>query len=526
MVSKMHFAVCGFFAFFFAAFAWAGVPDVVLVIFTSPESIACRQMSPLFEELVARQYPISHVNAAESPELVAKYNVTSFPTLIAFAKGEEVDRVVGSADPMIVKPRVVRMFEQAKNHVANASPIRTVSHTTWQNESAPHPFSTTTEQNSAREKNISAARIACDQSSVRIKVLDQNGFSWGTGTIIDARQGSALVLTCGHIFRSVQNGLRSAQENERANVKIEVHLFENGISHTVEGRCLRYNLECDLALIEIRTPYAVTASPLAPERYPLQCGQRVTSIGCDGGNQPTSKQHQVLSLDRISTPTKHQKPFYYIQVSGAPVSGRSGGGLFTEDGYLVGVCNTADPQVDDGHFVPPHIIRQELDAANLSLVHLQPSLGDESIASASSANNSLALNEPARLTQLAQQTLVAQPLSSPENSSVIQAGFGTTAQRNEVGFRDEVGLRGGLQMTGASSAMPPQIISSAPSIISHHEEATLQEIQRRQEAGDEVIVIVRPRNNPQAPSDVIVLKNVSDPFLSAIAHGTPISTIP
>ena len=30
---------------------------------------------------------------------------------------------------------------------------------------------------------------------------DANGHSYGTGTIIDARGGEALVLTCGHIFR-------------------------------------------------------------------------------------------------------------------------------------------------------------------------------------------------------------------------------------------------------------------------------------------------------------------------------------
>ena len=41
-------------------------------------------------------------------------------------------------------------------------------------------------------------------SSVRLRVDDANGHSYGTGTIIDARSGEALVITCGHLFRDSQ----------------------------------------------------------------------------------------------------------------------------------------------------------------------------------------------------------------------------------------------------------------------------------------------------------------------------------
>src|SRR5690606_23044094 len=38
-------------------------------------------------------------------------------------------------------------------------------------------------------------------TTVRFTILEPNGRSFGTGTIIDARSGEALVVTCAHLFR-------------------------------------------------------------------------------------------------------------------------------------------------------------------------------------------------------------------------------------------------------------------------------------------------------------------------------------
>ncbi|MGL4943758.1 MAG: trypsin-like peptidase domain-containing protein [Thermoguttaceae bacterium] len=467
--------------------------DVLLVVFSSPNDAACRRMTPLIDELAASNMPILRVDGAQSPELVAKYGVTTYPTLIALAGGLEVDRVVGSADPIVLKPRVVRMFEQAKAHLATvaAATLPVVTPQTMVPTAAA----------------LSPAVASPDRVSVRLKVTDTQGYSWGTGTIIDTRQGSALILTCGHIFRE-----------SRGMGAVEVHVFQDGKPYAVSGRCLRYNLENDLALVEIRVPATmVGAIRLAPEGHRLEVGQSVTSIGCNGGDNPTAKPHRIISLDKVSTPPSHSTPFYYIQVSGAPVSGRSGGGLFTDDGYLVGVCNTADPQTDDGHFVPASVIRGELDAANLAVIYREPSVES-------------ALREPPRLPSVVPSPMVAaqtpQQLPAETNvvpanfltangQSVVQAAAQTVPLRNEVAFRE-----------GGVDANDTQLVSLAPAAgavaasgqrqLTPQERSTLQEIQRRQEAGDEVIIIVRPRNNAQAPSDVIVLQAPSDPFLAAL----------
>jgi hypothetical protein len=174
-------------------------------------------------------------------------------------------------------------------------------------------------------------------------------------------------------------------------------------------------------------------------------------------------------------------PFQYVQVSGAPVGGRSGGGLFSSEGYLIGVCNTADPQRNDGHFVPPHIIRQVLDEMKLTYVYQNPSLGEPS--------------------QSAPALAALAPLAPLEQQPPMAA-------------------------TAIPSPMVAQNFAENRNVMSREEQATLEEIKRRKQDGDEVILIVRSRRNPELPSDVIVLNNTSDQFLDALVKNPPVTTNP
>jgi hypothetical protein len=200
--------------------------------------------------------------------------------------------------------------------------------------------------------------------------VDTNtGHSWGTGTIIDTRKGpegqEALILTCGHIFQGY-----SPDKNS-----IEVHLFSENSTVKAFGKYLCHDLDMDLALVSIAPHHPVRAIPIAPDGYQIRPYQQAWSVGCDHGGTPTVQPHQVMSVDKVFEQKVHGKPFYFVQVSGAPVSGRSGGGLFSAEGYLIGVCNTGDPVANDGHFVPPHMIRYLLDQRNLADVYTNPSLG-------------------------------------------------------------------------------------------------------------------------------------------------------
>jgi hypothetical protein len=53
----------------------------------------------------------------------------------------------------------------------------------------------------------------------------------------------------------------------------------------------------------------------------------------------------------------------------APKQGRSGGGLFTTDGYIAGVCNFAEPRGDHGLYATPRSIYSVLDRNDLAALY-------------------------------------------------------------------------------------------------------------------------------------------------------------
>ena len=305
-------------------------------------------------------------------------------------------------------------------------------------------------------------------SSVKLRVDADNGHSWGTGTIIDTRGGEALILTCGHIFRE-----------SKGKGNIEVHLFGDNSTVRVPGMCLFYDLEIDLAFVVMTPLCPVRAVPIAPVSHRIQPSQQAWSVGCDHGGNPTVRQHQVMSVDRIGTPRENRVPFHYVQVSGAPVSGRSGGGLFSSEGYLIGVCNTGDPIDNDGHFVPTHMIRRVLDEMKLTYVHQNPSLGEPPAPPALAA-----------LTPLMPMAPIQNALPMAAASQPLPMLAENRAEMNRTG-------------------------------MSREEQATFEEIKRRKQDGDEVILIVRSRRNPEIPSDVIILNGTSDQFLDALVRNPP-----
>ena len=110
---------------------------------------------------------------------------------------------------------------------------------------------------------------------------------------------------------------------------------------------------------------------MAAAGYRPRRGEKILSVGCDWGGDPTVRRSYVTATDKISEPPT-------VQVAGQPVEGRSGGGLFNAQGMVIGVCYAADPQDNEGLYASLASIWGELDRRGLSFVY-DRSAGDGSI---------------------------------------------------------------------------------------------------------------------------------------------------
>lgn len=336
----------------------AETPQTVLLDFQAPWCGPCRQMQPVVDGLAEEGYPIRQIDKDRNPELARQYGVSSIPCFIMLRDGKEVDRVVGATSYQ----RLIRMYDAAgwrpldlgsgSRDAAADTPAARVA----RDESPRGLPSTPAMPASFSERKEQAAPADADwerfiAASVRLRVEDPTGHSCGTGTVVDSRQGQALVLTCGHIFR-----------DSKGKGRIEVDLFGVNQGTSAEGRLITYDLKRDLALVSIAAPQGVTVCPIAPPGYAAAPGDSVVNVGCNNGDIPTARDSRILSLDKYLGPPN-------VQVSGVPVVGRSGGGLFSKDGYVIGVCNAADPADQEGLYAGLPSIHELLDSVKLSFVY-------------------------------------------------------------------------------------------------------------------------------------------------------------
>ena len=193
---------------------------------------------------------------------------------------------------------------------------------------------------------------------MRIRVDDAQGRSFGTGTIIDSRSGEALVITCGHLFRE-----------SKGKGPMTVELFEVGrmalqVAAQVPGQVISYDLDRDVALVSIQPEPAGERRAGRAAAHADRAGRPRREIGCSNGKDPTVLATRITSLDRYQGPPN-------IEASGAPVEGRSGGGLFNLQGQLIGVCFAADYEGNEGLYAALESIHDELDRLDLKDVYVK-----------------------------------------------------------------------------------------------------------------------------------------------------------
>jgi S1-C subfamily serine protease len=469
------------------ALTGAGTDEPVLLDFSTAGCMPCRQMEPVINRLIAKGYAIQKADYDQHRDLARRFGVSQFPCFVMTVGGRETARVLG----VVPSEKLERMFSDARRLTRPQllpEPAKLPLHNVVNSDPAAQPIPLPRKQadaalametiaSPATARTISFGRDASGSAqppvayanlsrglsdaqliaaTVRLRVHDDQGPSIGTGTIIDTREGRALILTCGHIFRDYREGGR-----------IEVDLFGPSAKQTVAGRLLSFDDQRDIGLLTIQVPGPVQTARVAPRGYSVDVGETVVNVGCNGGDDPTVRRNKVTAHDKYLGPPN-------IEVAGLPVQGRSGGGLFSTEGYVIGVCNAADPQDNEGLYAALASIQQQLDEANLSFLY-----GEKEAA-------------PVAQAAMVAVTDLAMPKTMPEAEPVQH-----------------------LMQSRENAPLQPVSKGIAPPLTSE-EQRLLDELRRRRTEGAEIICVIRTKGSPDAPSEVFLFENASPQLIERL----------
>ena len=343
--------------------------ETVLLDFSSPTCGPCQQMQPIVQRLANDGFRVQEIDISRDPQTAARFGVTQVPTFVVLVDQRPTERVVG-----------LTSYEQLRELLLRATPApapRPRAMPLGQSPEVPSTFGAKPQAGGALQDPFgnapsrpAAPAVGSPQTShsrplhqrllaatAKITIEDAQGKSVGTGTIVDSRSGEALILTCGHLFRSSDG-----------KGPITVTTYQVGAagatpSASYAGHLIEFDLERDLALVSFRPTAPVQAVSIAgTDAGGLAPNVAVTSVGCSHGADPTAIDSRVTAIDRYEgTPN--------VEVAGAPVQGRSGGGLFNAQGHLVGVCYAAEPQRDEGLYASLPAIYAKLDSLKLTMIY-------------------------------------------------------------------------------------------------------------------------------------------------------------
>lgn len=315
-----------------------------LYFITNDGCAPCRQVEPGIEALKREGYPVTTVKLDGNWQWARRHGVDRTPTVVMITGDKIVGRHAGLIDAVTLKKwfavQGIKSGSAFANVGQNSRPGGTkvvlgdsnASHGRAGFTGQPATtFNSPTMLKGTRRAGNAQEQLAL-QATVLLKVEDPEGSSYATGTVIHSFRGECLVVTCGHVFRDARGtGTITAEYG-----------FENGHSKKAVGELIFYDSDArDIGLVAIRTADKIVPVPIANRETSIARGRNIFSIGCDHGQAPTIRRSKIKNKAAYDGAMKYD-------IYGRPVDGRSGGGLFTESGELIGICNAAAVEVDEG----------------------------------------------------------------------------------------------------------------------------------------------------------------------------------
>lgn len=186
--------------------------------------------------------------------------------------------------------------------------------------------------------------------SASVRISSNGGAGSGTICYYDYASNKAYVISCGHLWSG--NKRYIPEQNTSAKILVWYHNDKKlETPETLDAEVLFWSNDrgYDVSLLRFEPSWKPVFFPACSR--PIEKGQVLNSLGCDGGKE-------VARYEVIVKELRHPD---IITIKNSPRPGRSGGGLITNEGELVGICwGTSDISSGDGigYFTPFHSIKK------------------------------------------------------------------------------------------------------------------------------------------------------------------------